>query len=84
MSICRMRPLRVAMLGVLLSFAFAADTSADPRVDAMVEQVLAPLNAAMGVLTDPGGLTLSDRHQAVDAIQAAINMLNEYRDRSHG
>jgi hypothetical protein len=78
-----MRPRRVALLGTLLSFAFVASASADPSVDVMVEQVLAPLNAAVGVLTNSGELTLNDRHRAVDAIQAAIDMLNEYRHQSH-
>ena len=83
MSICRKRTLCVALPVAVLFFAFPAGSSADPRVDAVVEQVLAPLNAAMGVLTKPGELTFNDRHQAVDAIQAAINMLSEYRHQSH-
>jgi hypothetical protein len=83
MPICRMKRLRVALFGTLLSFAFTTGTSADPRVDAIVEQVLAPLNAAMGVLTNPGELNSDERHRAVDAIQAAINMLNDYRHQSY-
>jgi hypothetical protein len=83
MLIHRIRPLCIALLVALPFFAFCAGTSADPRIDAMVERVLSPLNAAMGLLTSPGELTPDDRHHAVDAILAAINTLNEYQRQSH-
>ena len=75
---------RLTLVGLSVALlCFAGGSSADPRTDAMVERVLAPLNAAMGLLTHPGDLTPDDREHAVDAIQAAIYALKEYQQGSH-
>jgi hypothetical protein len=44
---------------------------------------LIPLSQVNQNLGLAGQLTLDDRHHAVDAIQAAINTLNEYQRQSH-
>lgn len=75
MPIRGMRPAGVALLIGLSSFA--TRTNADQCNHVTIERVLDKLNAAAGAIAHDGDVTPEQKVFAVDAIQAAVSMLDE-------